>query len=34
MTTYTIYDGLDRVDIHNELDRNEMAFPGGGAELE
>ena len=29
VTTYTIYDGISRVDIRNELDRSQMAFPGG-----
>jgi Glycosyl hydrolases family 38 N-terminal domain len=29
LTVVTIYDGLDRVEIHNELDPNEMPFAGG-----
>lgn len=29
VTTYTVYDGIGRVDIHNELDRRQMPFPGG-----
>jgi hypothetical protein len=29
LTTVTIYDDLDRAEIHNELDRAQMPFPGG-----
>ncbi|MGI9035777.1 MAG: hypothetical protein ACR2GD_07030, partial [Pyrinomonadaceae bacterium] len=29
LTTLTIYDNLDRAEIHNELDRAAMPFPGG-----
>ena len=29
LTTLTIYDELDRAEIHNELDRAQMPFPGG-----
>ena len=29
LTTVTIYDGLDRVDLHNELDADKMPFAGG-----
>lgn len=29
LTTLTIYDDLDRAEIHNELDRDAMPFPGG-----
>jgi len=29
LTILTIYDDLDRAEIHNELDRDKMPFPGG-----
>ena len=29
LTTFTIYDDLDRVDIHNEIDTNQLPFAGG-----
>jgi hypothetical protein len=29
LTTITIYDGIGRVDVHNELDRSNMPFVGG-----
>jgi hypothetical protein len=29
LTTVTLYDDIDRVEIHNELDRNYMGFAGG-----
>jgi hypothetical protein len=29
LTTLTIYDGIDRVDLHNELDGTKMPFVGG-----
>jgi hypothetical protein len=29
LTTLTIYDGVDRVDLHNELDGSKMPFVGG-----
>lgn len=30
LSRITIYDGLDRVDLRNELDPEQMPFPGGG----
>jgi hypothetical protein len=29
LTTFTIYDDLDRLDIHNEIDTNQLPFAGG-----
>lgn len=29
LTTFTIYDDLDRIDIHNEIDTNRLPFAGG-----
>lgn len=29
LTTFTIYDDLDRIDIHNQIDTNRLPFAGG-----